>query len=305
MESFIFLLQSLLFCGILCIIEQYPRSFREDNKEKRSMNTESMALEMRKLILTSLYHAKSGHPGGSLSITDILAVLYNEEMNLDPADPKKADRDRFVMSKGHAAPALYAALAVKGYFPKEDMVTLRKIDSHLEGHPSMKSTPGVDMSTGSLGQGISAACGMALSAKLTHRDYRVYAALGDGEIEEGQVWEAMMFAAHYKLDNLCVFVDLNGLQIDGPTAEVMGSDPVPDKMRAFGLEVIEIDGHNYDEIRAALKKARETKGKPTCIVAHTVKGKGVSYMENKCDWHGAAPKLEEYEIAMKELEQHG
>ena len=269
------------------------------------MNTELMATEMRKLILTSLYHAKSGHPGGSLSCTDILAVLYNEEMNVDPADPKKADRDRFVLSKGHAAPALYAALAMKGYFPKEDMVTLRKIDSYLEGHPSMKSTPGVDISTGSLGQGISAACGMALSAKLRHEDYRVYAILGDGEIEEGQVWEAMMFSAHYKLDNLCVFVDLNGLQIDGSTAEVMGSDPVPDKMRAFGLNVVEIDGHDYDAIRSALKTARETKGRPTCIVAHTVKGKGVSYMENQCDWHGTAPKQAKYEIAMKELENNG
>ncbi|MBO5248970.1 MAG: transketolase [Clostridia bacterium] len=269
------------------------------------MNTERMALEMRKLIVTSLYHAKSGHPGGSLSCTDILAVLYNEEMNVDPANPKNPNRDRLVLSKGHAAPALYAALAMKGYFPKEDMLTLRKIDSHLEGHPSMKSTPGVDISTGSLGQGISAACGMALSAKLTQKDYRVYAVLGDGEIEEGQVWEAMMFSAHYKLDNLCVFVDLNGLQIDGTTAEVMGSDPVPDKMRAFGLNVIEIDGHDYDAIRTALKTARETKGKPTCIVARTVKGKGVSYMENVCDWHGSAPKQEDYEIAMKELEQNG
>lgn len=269
------------------------------------MNTETMAREMRKLIVTSLYHAKSGHPGGSLSCTDILAVLYNEEMNIDPKNPQKEDRDRFVLSKGHAAPALYAALAVKGYFPKEEMNSLRKIHSTLEGHPSMKSTPGVDMSTGSLGQGISAACGMALSAKLKNRDYRVYAALGDGEIEEGQVWEAMMFSAHYKLDNLCVFVDLNGLQIDGPTAQVMNSAPVPDKMRAFGLNVIEIDGHDYDAIRGALKTARETKGKPTCIVAHTVKGKGVSYMENQVDWHGSAPKQAEYEIAMKELENHG
>jgi len=269
------------------------------------MKTECMAKEMRKLILTSLYHAKSGHPGGSLSCTDILAVLYNEEMNLDPADPRKADRDRLVLSKGHAAPALYAALALKGFFPVDDMVTLRKISSHLEGHPSMKSTPGVDISTGSLGQGISAACGMALSAKLREENYRTYAILGDGEIEEGQVWEAMMFAAHYKLDNLCVFVDLNGLQIDGSTAEVMGSDPVPDKMRAFGLNVIEIDGHDYGAIRAALKAARETKGKPTCVVARTVKGKGVSFMENQCDWHGAAPKQAEYEIAMKELENNG
>ncbi len=269
------------------------------------MNTESMALEMRKHILTSLYHAKSGHPGGSLSCTDLLAVLYNEEMNLTPDNPKNPDRDRFVLSKGHCAPALYAALALKGFFPVEDLNTLRKIDSHLEGHPSMKTTPGVDMSTGSLGQGISAACGMALSAKLNNKDFRTYSILGDGEIEEGQVWEAMMLAAHYKLDNLCVFVDLNGLQIDGATAEVMGSDPVDEKMRAFGLHVIEIDGHNYDEIRAALKEARETKGKPTCIVAHTVKGKGVSFMENQCDWHGNAPKQEQYEIAMKELEQHG
>lgn len=268
------------------------------------MNTESMAREMRKLILTSVYHAKSGHPGGSLSCTDILAVLYNEEMNIDPADPKKVDRDRFVLSKGHSAPALYAALATKGYFPAEDVSTLRKIDSHLEGHPSMKSTPGVDMSTGSLGQGISAACGIALSAKLRGENYRVYSILGDGELEEGQVWEAMMFSAHYKLDNLCVFVDLNGLQIDGPTAEVMGSAPVPDKMRAFGLNVIEIDGHDYDAIRGALKAAREVKGKPTCIVAHTVKGKGVSYMENQVDWHGTAPKQADYEIAMKELEEN-
>ncbi len=269
------------------------------------MTTETMALEMRKLIVTSLYHAKSGHPGGSLSCADILAVLYNEEMNIDPSDPQKADRDRFVLSKGHSAPALYAALALKGYFPKEDLYSLRKIGSTLEGHPSMKSTPGVDMSTGSLGQGISPACGMALSSKLSGETFRVYAVLGDGEIEEGQVWEAMMFAAHYKLDNLCVFVDLNGLQIDGPTSEVMGSDPVPDKMRAFGLNVVEIDGHNYDAIRAALKTARETAGKPTCIVAHTVKGKGVSFMENQVDWHGSAPKQADYENAMKELECNG
>ena len=269
------------------------------------MKTECMAKEMRKHILTSLYHAKSGHPGGSLSCTDILAVLYNEEMKIDPKNPRMETRDRLVLSKGHAAPALYAALALKGYFPEEDLISLRKIYGHLEGHPSMKSTPGVDISTGSLGQGISAACGMALSAKLRAEDYRVYAVLGDGEIEEGQVWEAMMFAAHYKLDNLCVFVDLNGLQIDGATSEVMGSDPVPDKMRAFGLHVIEIDGHDYDAIRAALKIARATKGKPTCVVAHTVKGKGVSFMEDQCDWHGAAPKQAEYELAMKELENNG
>lgn len=269
------------------------------------MNTETFAREMRKLILTSVYCAKSGHPGGSLSCADILAVLYNEELKVEPSAPRKADRDRVVLSKGHAAPALYAALALKGFFPVADMKDLRKIHSHLEGHPSMKSTPGVDISTGSLGQGISAACGMALSSKLKEEDYRVYGILGDGEIEEGQVWEAMMFAAHYKLDNLCVIVDLNGLQIDGATCEVMGSDPVPDKMRAFGLHVVEIDGHDPDAIRGALRVARETKGAPTCIVAHTVKGKGVSYMENQCDWHGTAPKEADYEIAMKELENNG
>ena len=267
------------------------------------MNTECMAKEMRKLILTSLYHAKSGHPGGSLSCTDILAVLYNEEMNLDPADPKKADRDRFVLSKGHAAPALYAALALKGYFPAEDMVTLRKIDSYLEGHPSMKSTPGVDISTGSLGQGISTACGMALSAKLREENYRVYAVLGDGELEEGQVWEAMMFSAHYKLDNLCVFVDLNGLQIDGPVAEVMNSAPIAEKAKAFGFETFEIDGHDFDAIEKALNAAKECKGKPSLIVAKTVKGKGVSYMENAVDWHGKAPDDELYAVAMNELKE--
>ena len=273
--------------------------------QSKELKLKRLANNVRFGIIESLYSAACGHPGGSLSIADIVTYLYFEEMNIDPKNPKLDGRDRFVLSKGHTAPSLYSVLAERGYFDKEELKTLRKTDSRLQGHPDMKGIPGVDMSSGSLGLGISAACGMALSAKAYGDSYRVYTIVGDGESEEGQVWEAAMFAAHYKLDNLCVFVDLNGLQIDGPTAEVMGSDPVPDKMRAFGLEVIEIDGHNYDEIRAALKKARETKGKPTCIVAHTVKGKGVSYMENKCDWHGAAPKLEEYEIAMKELEQHG
>ena len=269
------------------------------------MKTEVFAHEMRKIEIESLYRAKSGHPGGSLSCTDILAVLYNEEMRVNPADPRDPERDRFVLSKGHCAPALYAALALKGFFPVEECLTLRKIDSRLEGHPSLKSTPGVDMSTGSLGQGISAACGMALSAKLRGKDYRVYSILGDGEVEEGQVWEAAMFAAHYKLDNLCLFVDLNGLQIDGPTAEVMNSAPVAEKMRAFGHHVIEIDGHDLDAIRSALNVARRIKGKPTCVVAHTVKGKGVSFMENQVDWHGSAPKQAEYETAMKELNENG
>ena len=265
------------------------------------MKTELMAQEMRKLILTSLYHAKSGHPGGSLSCTDILAVLYNEEMNVDPADPKKADRDRFVLSKGHAAPALYAALALKGYFPVEDCNSLRKISSHLEGHPSMKSTPGVDISTGSLGQGISAACGMALSAKLHGQSYRVYSVLGDGEIEEGQVWEAMMFAAHYNLDNLVVIIDNNGLQIDGDITKVMNPYPYKEKLEGFGFHVEAINGHNFEQIEAALNTAKTVKGKPTAIIMSTVKGKDVSFMENNAGWHGVAPNDAQYEQAMAEL----
>ena len=266
------------------------------------MNTKEFANEMRKLILSSLFHAKSGHPGGSLSCTDLLAVLYNEEMRVFPSSPKAVDRDRFVLSKGHAAPALYAALALKGYFPKENMNCLRKLDSGLEGHPSMKCTPGVDMSTGSLGQGISAACGMALAGKKSGDSYRVYSVLGDGELEEGQVWEAMMLAAHYRLDNLCVFVDFNGHQVDGPVAEVLSPVPIGEKMKAFGLHVIEIDGHDLDQIRSALAEARQTKGQPTVIVAHTIKGRGVSYMENQVSWHGAAPNAEQYEQGMKEVE---
>ena len=261
------------------------------------------AYKARKHALTGIYNAQSGHPGGSLSIADILAVLYFEEMNIDPENPKMADRDRFVLSKGHCAPALYGILAERGYFPAEKCAELRKTDSNMQGHPDMKSIPGVDMSTGSLGQGISAAAGMALSAKLDNKNFRVYAALGDGEIEEGQVWEAAMFAAHYKLDNLTAFLDYNGLQIDGKTSEVMNSDPLDEKFRAFNWHVINIDAHDYDAIRAALKEARETKDKPTMIIAKSIKGKGVSYMENQAKWHGSAPNTEQYEQAIRELDE--
>lgn len=261
------------------------------------------AYKARKHALTGIYNAQSGHPGGSLSIADILAVLYFEEMNIDPENPKMADRDRFVLSKGHCAPALYGILAERGYFPAEKCAELRKTDSNMQGHPDMKSIPGVDMSTGSLGQGISAAAGMALSAKLDNKNFRVYTALGDGEIEEGQVWEAAMFAAHYKLDNLTAFLDYNGLQIDGKTSEVMNSDPLDEKFRAFNWHVINIDAHDYDAIRAALKEARETKGKPTMIIAKSIKGKGVSYMENQAKWHGSAPNTEQYEQAIRELDE--
>lgn len=261
------------------------------------------AYKARKHALTGIYNAQSGHPGGSLSIADILAVLYFEEMNTDPKNPQMAERDRFVLSKGHCAPALYGILAERGYFPIEKCAELRKTDSNMQGHPDMKSIPGVDMSTGSLGQGISAAAGMALSAKLDNRDFRVYAILGDGEIEEGQVWEAAMFAAHYKLDNLTAFLDYNGLQIDGKTSEVMNSDPLDEKFRAFNWHVIKIDAHDYDAIRAALKEARKTKGKPTMIIAKSIKGKGVSYMENQAKWHGSAPNTEQYEQAIRELDE--
>lgn len=261
------------------------------------------AYKARKHALTGIYNAQSGHPGGSLSIADILAVLYFEEMHIAPENPKMADRDRFVLSKGHCAPALYGILAERGYFPAEKCAELRKTDSNMQGHPDMKSIPGVDMSTGSLGQGISAAAGMALSAKLDNKNFRVYAALGDGEIEEGQVWEAAMFAAHYKLDNLTAFLDYNGLQIDGKTSEVMNSDPLDEKFRAFNWHVINIDAHDYDAIRAALKEARETKGKPTMIIAKSIKGKGVSYMENQAKWHGSAPNTEQYEQAIRELDE--
>ena len=260
-----------------------------------------VANEVRKGVVTAVHAAKSGHPGGSLGAADIMTYLYFEEMNIDPADPRKADRDRFVLSKGHAAPGLYSVLANRGYFPVEELETLRHIGSRLQGHPNMNDTPGIDMSTGSLGQGISAAVGMALAAKHWGDGYRVYTLLGDGECEEGQVWEAMMFAHHYKLDNLCVIIDNNGLQIDGNVADVMSPYPIPEKLRAFGFEVAEIDGHDFDQIEAAFAKARETKGVPFAIVMKTVKGKGVSFMENQASWHGTAPNGEQYETAMSEL----
>jgi len=265
-------------------------------------NLELTAYKIRKHAIDAVYSASSGHPGGSLSIADILSVLYFDEMNIDPKNPKNPDRDRFVLSKGHCAPALYGALAERGFIPVEDIKTFRRSDSYLQGHPDMKGTPGVEMSTGSLGQGVCAANGMALAAKLDNKDYRVYSVLGDGELEEGQVWEAAMFAAHYKLDNVCAFIDFNGLQIDGDITKVMNPTPIDKKFEAFGWNVITIDAHNYDEIKAALKSAKETKGKPTAIIAKSVKGKGVSYMENNAAWHGAAPKEDEYNQAIKELD---
>ena len=261
-----------------------------------------IANNLRISIIESVYNAGCGHPGGSLSIADILTYLYFEELNVDPANPKNPARDRFVLSKGHTAPALYAVLAEKGFIPKEDLKTLRKTASYLQGHPDMKGIPGVDMSTGSLGQGISTACGMALSAKVSGDSYRIYTILGDGESQEGQVWEAAMFAAHYKLDNLVAFIDLNGLQIDGSITEVMNPTPHDEKFLAFGWNVITIDAHNFEEIESALKQAKETKGKPTAIIAKSVKGKGVSYMENKCEWHGQAPKEDLYKVAIADLE---
>ena len=260
-----------------------------------------IAAQVRLDILDEVHAAKSGHPGGSLSITDVLTYLYFEEMNVNPADPKMPSRDRFVLSKGHCAPALYAVLAEKGFFAREELLKLRKIDSFLQGHPDMKHTPGVDMSSGSLGLGISTACGMALAAKIDSRDYRTYTVLGDGESEEGQVWEALMFAAHYKLDNLCVIIDWNGLQIDGPVAEVMNPTPYDKKLEAFGFNVQMIDGHNFDEIEKAFAKAKTVKGKPSAIIVKTVKGKGVSFMENQVGWHGAAPNDEQYEQAVAEI----
>ncbi len=264
---------------------------------------EIFATKVRMGVIEGTYNAKAGHPGGSLSIADVLTYLYNCEMNVDPENPKMANRDRLVLSKGHAAPALYATLALKGFFPTEEIKNLRKIGKLLQGHPDMKHIPGVDMSTGSLGQGISAACGMALSAKLSNEDYRVYAILGDGEIEEGQVWEAAMFAGFKKLDNLVAYVDYNNLQIDGTLDEVVSPMPIDEKFKAFGWNVICVNGHNFDEIEAAYKAARECKGKPTCIVASSVKGKGVSFMENQCGWHGKAPNAEQYAIAIAELEK--
>ena len=259
------------------------------------------ACKVRMGVIEGTHGAKSGHPGGSLSASDLFAYLYFKELNVDPKNPKWADRDRFVLSKGHTAPGLYAALALRGYFPVEDLPTLRHIDSYLQGHPNMNTVPGVDMSTGSLGQGASAAAGMALAAKHQGKSCRVYALLGDGEIAEGQVWEALMFAHHYKLDNLCVVIDNNGLQIDGPVDQVMSPYPIADKLKAFGLECVEIDGHDFDALEAAFAQARAVKGTPFAIVMKTTKGKGVGYMENQVGWHGKAPNDEQAEAALKEL----
>lgn len=263
------------------------------------------ANEVRKGIVTSVHSAKAGHPGGSLSAADLFTYLYFEELNVDPKDPKKADRDRFVLSKGHTAPGLYAALAEKGFFPKEDLITLRHTGSYLQGHPDMKCIPGVDMSSGSLGQGISAAVGMAIAAKISGDDYRVYTLLGDGEIQEGQVWEAAMLASHHKLDNLLVIVDNNNLQIDGEITKVNSPYPIDKKFEAFNFHVINIDGNDFDQIDAAFKEAKSVKGRPTVIIAKTVKGKGVSFMENQAGWHGKAPNDEEFKIAMADLEKAG
>ena len=263
------------------------------------------ANEIRKGIVSSVHSAKAGHPGGSLSAADIFTYLYFEELRIDPKEPKKADRDRFVLSKGHTAPGLYSALAERGYFPKEDLLTLRHVGSYLQGHPDMKHIPGVDMSSGSLGQGISAAVGMAIAGKMDDADYRVYTLLGDGEIQEGQVWEASMLAASHKLDNLVVIVDNNNLQIDGTIEEVNSPYPIDKKFEAFNFHVINIDGHNFDEIAAAFKEAKEVKGKPTAIIAKTIKGKDVSFMENEASWHGAAPNEEQYAVAMADLEKVG
>ena len=269
------------------------------------LDLQKIAVEVRKGIIEGTHSAKAGHPGGSLSAAEIFTYLYFEEMNIDPKDPKKEDRDRFVLSKGHTAPGLYAALANRGFFPVEDLLTLRHTGSYLQGHPDMKHIPGVDMSSGSLGQGISAACGMALAAKLGGKDYRVYTLLGDGEIQEGQVWEAAMFAGFRKLDNLVVIVDNNNLQIDGAVDEVCSPYPIDKKFESFNFHIIDIDGNDFDEIAKAFAEARATKGQPTAIIAHTVKGKGVSYMENVGDWHGKAPNDEQYEIAMEELRKAG
>ena len=270
--------------------------------EKEKLNSLiKKASDIRLDILEEVHSASSGHPGGSLSIADIITYLYFEEMNVDPKDPKMADRDRLVLSKGHTAPALYAALAEKGFFDKAALSTLRQADSFLQGHPDMKGTPGVDMSTGSLGLGFSSACGMALAAKLDGKDYRTYAIVGDGESEEGQIWEAAMFAAHYKLDNLCVVLDFNKLQRDGPVTEVMNPTPHDKKFEAFGFHVISIDGHDFEQIEKAFAEARTVKGKPTAIIAHTVKGKGVSFMENQVGWHGSAPNDEQYAAAVAEI----
>ena len=278
----------------------YGKEYRMNKLE-----LQKVANEVRKGIITSVHAAKAGHPGGSLSAADIFTYLYFEEMNVDPKDPKKADRDRFVLSKGHTAPGLYSALALKGYFPVEDLETLRHLGSYLQGHPDMKHIPGVDMSSGSLGQGISAAVGMAIAGKMDNADYRVYTLLGDGEIQEGQVWEASMMAGFRKLDNLVVIVDNNNLQIDGAIDEVCSPYPIDKKFEAFNFHVINIDGNDFDQIDAAFKEAKATKGMPTAIIAHTVKGKGVSFMENQVGWHGTAPNDEQYAVAMEDLKKVG
>ena len=284
--------------------DEVLESIRKD-KAMNNLELQKTANEVRKGIVTAVHSAKAGHPGGSLSCADMMTFLYFEEMNIDPKDPKKEDRDRFVLSKGHCAPALYSTLAQRGYFPVEELTTLRKLGSHLQGHPCMQHTPGVDMSSGSLGQGISVAVGMALSAKLSNDSYRTYTLLGDGEIAEGQVWEAAMFAGHKKLDNLVVIVDNNGLQIDGKIEDVCNPYPIDKKFEAFNFHVINIDAHDFDQIRAALKEARDTKGMPTAIIMKSVKGKGVSFMENQAGWHGKAPNDEQYEIAMEDLKKVG
>lgn len=269
------------------------------------LELKKQANDIRKGIVTAVHSAKSGHPGGSLSAADIMTYLYFEEMNIDPANPKMENRDRFVLSKGHVAPALYSTLAHRGYFPVEDLTTLRKVGSYLQGHPDMKGTPGVDMSSGSLGQGISVAAGMALSAKMSGDSYRVYTLLGDGEIQEGQVWEAAMFAGFRKLDNLVVIVDNNNLQIDGQVDEVCSPYPIDEKFKAFNFHVINIDAHDFTQIKAAFDEARTVKGQPTAIIAKSTKGKGVTFMENQAKWHGSAPNDEQFEEAMKDLEKAG
>ena len=273
-------------------------------QKERITALKRIAADIRLDILEEVFSASSGHPGGSLSIADIITYLYFEELRVDPKNPKWEDRDRFVLSKGHTCPALYAALAEKGFFPKEDLKTFRQIDSYLQGHPDLKHIPGVDMSAGSLGQGISAACGMALAGKLQKKDYRVYSILGDGESEEGQVWEAAMFAAHYHLDNLCALLDWNGLQIDGAVADVMNPTPLDKKFEAFGWHVICVDGHDFEQLEAAYAEAKTVKGQPTLILAKTTKGKGVSFMENQVGWHGKAPNAEQYAVGKAELEAY-
>ena len=270
-------------------------------EQKKLAELKKTAANVRLGIVEAVYSASSGHPGGSLSVADALTYLYFEEMNIDPKNPKWEDRDRLVLSKGHTSPALYSVLAHRGFFPVEDLKTFRQIDSYLQGHPDMKGVPGVDMTTGSLGLGISAACGMAKAAKIMGKDYRTYAIVGDGESQEGQVWEACMFAAHYKLDNLCVYLDWNGLQIDGKITDVMNPTPYKEKFEAFGFNVISIDAHDFDQIANAFAAAKECKGKPTVIIAKSIKGKGVSYMEDQASWHGSAPNKEQYEQAVAEI----